>query len=296
MNEKMQGNINENANTMNTKLGPKGYTLLKKELSLEKQQWIRKQLTVKPFTAGAPVQTANTFEAWRENDAKMYVPRYFGEKHFGIAKQTAIPIGDAIHLEFHGALRDYQKPVVEEYMEYIRDPSKSERFDTGDVVGRGGLLDLYPAWGKTSSALNLVSRLGVKTLVVVGKEFLMNQWIERIGQFLPQARIGKIQGPTIDIEDKDIVLVMIQSLVSKTKSYPPELFASFGFTIFDEVHHVSSEVFSKSLFSLVTRYMLVYLEPWTEKTELRMYLKCFWERSCIGQSERKMIWRLKCAK
>lgn len=259
MDEKLQSNVNANTNTMNTKLGPKGYTLLKKELSLEKQQWIRKQLTVKPFTAGAPVQTANTFEVWRENDAKIYVPRYFGEKHFGIAKQTVIPVGDAIHLEFHGALRDYQKPVVEEYMEYIRDPSKSGRFGSGSseiVVGRGGLLDLYPAWGKTSSALNLVSRLGVKTLVVVGKEFLMNQWIERIGQFLPQARIGKIQGPTIDIEDKDIVLVMIQSLVSKNKSYPPELFASFGFTIFDEVHHVSSEVFSKSLFSLVTRYML----------------------------------------
>ena len=237
--------------TLNTKLGPKGYTILKSELSLEKQQWIRKQLTVKPCTPGAPVQSASTFSAWRENTTKMYVPRYFGEKHFGIAAASSLPAGEPISLEFCGKLRDYQQPVVDQFLAYARDVDKG-----GKTAGRGGLLDLYPAWGKTSSGLNIVSQLGVKTLVIVGKEFLMNQWIERIDQFLPGARIGKIQGPVIDIEDKDIVLVMLQSLVSKTKNYPPELFQSFGLTILDEVHHVSSESFSRSLFSIVTRYML----------------------------------------
>jgi len=82
----------------------------------------------------------------------------------------------------------------------------------------------------------------------------MNQWIERIGQFLPGARIGKIQGQIIDIDNKDIVLCMLQSL--SMKEYPPELFDSFGLTIIDEVHHISSEVFSNTLFKLVTKYML----------------------------------------
>ena len=240
-----------NMNILNTKLTPKGYMVLKSELPLEKQQWIRKQLTVKPCTPGAPVQSASTFSAWRENTTKMYLPRYFGEKHFGIAASSSLPPGDSISLEFCGKLRDYQQPVVDQFLAYVRDLERG-----GATKGRGGLLDLYPAWGKTSSGLNIVSQLGVKTLVIVGKEFLMNQWIERIEQFLPGARIGKIQGPTIDIEDKDIVLVMLQSLVSKTKDYPPELFQSFGLTILDEVHHVSSESFSRSLFSIVTRYML----------------------------------------
>jgi superfamily II DNA or RNA helicase len=57
-----------------------------------------------------------------------------------------------------------------------------------------------------------------------------------------------------DIEDKDIVLGMIQSL--SMKEYPPSVFESFGFTIIDEVHHISSEVFSNTLFKLVTKYML----------------------------------------
>ena len=36
----------------------------------------------------------------------------------------------------------------------------------------------------------------------------MTQWRDRITQFLPNARIGKIQQNTIDIENKDIVLAM----------------------------------------------------------------------------------------
>jgi superfamily II DNA or RNA helicase len=47
---------------------------------------------------------------------------------------------------------------------------------------------------------------------------------------------------------------MLQSL--SMKDYPSSLFDSFGFTIIDEVHHISSEVFSCALFKLVTKYML----------------------------------------
>jgi superfamily II DNA or RNA helicase len=47
---------------------------------------------------------------------------------------------------------------------------------------------------------------------------------------------------------------MLQSL--SMKDYPPSVFESFGLTIIDEVHHISSEVFSNSLFKLVTKFML----------------------------------------
>jgi len=115
-------------------------------------------------------------------------------------------------------------------------------------------LELFCAWGKTSASLNIISQLKKKTLVIVHKEFLMNQWIERIQQFLPKARIGKIQGQIIDIDNKDIVIGMLQSL--SMKEYPSSVFESFGFTIIDEVHHISSEVFSNSLFKIITKYML----------------------------------------
>jgi superfamily II DNA or RNA helicase len=93
-----------------------------------------------------------------------------------------------------------------------------------------------------------------KTLVIVHKEFLLNQWVERIQQFLPTARIGRIQGQIIDIENKDIVIGMLQSL--SMKEYPASVFESFGFTIIDEVHHISSQTFSNALFKIITKYML----------------------------------------
>ena len=106
----------------------------------------------------------------------------------------------------------------------------------------------------TVMGINIISKLQKKTLIIGHKEFLLNQWIERIEQFLPGARIGKIQGQIIDIESKDIVIGMLQSL--SMKEYPASLFESFGLTIIDEVHHISSEVFSCALFKIVTKYML----------------------------------------
>ncbi len=83
---------------------------------------------------------------------------------------------------------------------------------------------------------------------------MLNQWIERIQQFLPEARVGKIQGQIIDIEDKDIVIGMLQSL--SMKEYPKELFNCFGLTIYDEVHHLSAEVFSQCMLKITTNYTL----------------------------------------
>jgi superfamily II DNA or RNA helicase len=47
---------------------------------------------------------------------------------------------------------------------------------------------------------------------------------------------------------------MLQSL--SMKEYPSSVFDSFGFTIIDEVHHISSQTFSNALFKIVTKYML----------------------------------------
>ena len=230
---------------LNTYLGQKGYTLSKNELTAEKQKQIKNDLTIKPFVMGSPMNYADikTFPAYRESTNKLYVPHYYGVEKFGTPKQYKIAEGNNINLEFNGVLRDYQEPVVNKFINHCN-----------DVGFGGGLLELYCAWGKTSGSLYILSKLKKKTLVIVHKEFLMNQWIERIQQFLPNARVGKIQGPTIDVADKDIVLCMLQSLISK--DYDSSLFDQFGFTIIDEVHHISSQTFSNSLFKVVTKYML----------------------------------------
>jgi superfamily II DNA or RNA helicase len=230
-------------NRINTYLGQKGYTITKNEISIEQQKQIRTDLTIKPFSLRDLKSEQTSFPAYRESNNKFYVPHYYGIENYGIPKQYKISEGENINLEFNGKLRDYQEPVVTKFIQHCRN----------NLYG-GGLLELPCAWGKTSGSLYILSKLCKKTLVIVHKEFLMNQWIERIQQFLPNARIGKIQGPIIDIKDKDIVLCMLQSLVSK--EYDISIFEQFGFTIIDEVHHISSQSFSNSLFKVVTKYML----------------------------------------
>jgi len=226
---------------LNTYLGQKGYTILKSQLPIKSQLFIKEQLMVKPFVPGSPIPVDKTFPAYRESDKKIYVPRYFGQEIFGPPKEIKITEGDNINLIFNGSLRDYQVPIVNSYLRHVE-------------KGGGGLLELYCGAGKTDLTIYIIGQLQKKTLIIVHKEFLMNQWIERINKYYPNARIGKIQGQVIDINDKDIVLCMLQSL--SMKDYPSTLFDSFGFTIIDEVHHISSEVFSCALFKLVTKYML----------------------------------------
>jgi len=228
---------------MNTYLGQKGYTINKSELAIEKQVKIRNDLTIKPFVMGSPLNDTKTFPAYRESPNKFYVPHYYGIEHFGTPKQYKISEGIDINLSFNGELRENQEIVVNTYLNHVK-----------KVGFGGGLLELPCAYGKTVLSLNIISKLKKKTFIIVHKEFLMNQWIERIEQFLPAARVGKIQGPIIDVDDKDIVIGMLQSL--SMKEYPASIFESFGLTIIDEVHHISSEVFSNSLFKLVTKFML----------------------------------------
>jgi superfamily II DNA or RNA helicase len=227
-----------------TYMGQKGYTISKNELTEEQLIFLKSKLIAKPMVMGSIViGPPKTFPIFRESTKKIYVPRYFGEKHFGPASSVSLPDGYPIDVPFVGMLRPPQIPVVEAFLKHC-----------GQSKHAGGLIELPCAGGKTICAVNIISNLKIKTLIIVNKEFLLNQWIERIKEFLPTARIGRIQGPVIDIEDKDIVIGMLQSL--SMKDYPSSTFETFGLTIFDEVHHISSEVFSNSLFKIVTRYML----------------------------------------
>lgn len=240
-----------NTPTLNTYLGPKGYTIPKNELSESQLNNLRKTLTVKPVTGGAMYGAADAVEypIYRESSNKIYLPRFYGKSMFGEVKRMAIHPGDDISIEFAGGLRPIQVPVVEAYLNAVAGNREQE-----SDMGGGGLLELPCAFGKTVLSLNIIARLKKKTLVIVNKEFLLNQWVERITQFLPGAKVGRIQGPEIDIDGKDIVIGMLQSI--SQKDYEPDVFASFGLTIIDEVHHISSEVFSRALFKIVSKYML----------------------------------------
>lgn len=249
------------AESVGTYLGNKGYTIYKESLNKEDLKFIKEKLTVSPYIPKAPVQP-ESFQIFTENSNKIYIPRHFGIDNFGEPDKYKLSNGEQINVEFNGKIRDNQKQIVDAYMNVI----DLER-------GGGGLLDVPCGWGKTAMALYIISLLKVKTLVIVHKGFLLNQWIERITEFLPMAKVGRIQGQIIDIEKKDIVIGMLQSL--SMKNYSDNIFDGFGFTVVDECHHISSEVFSKSLTRIVTKYTLGLSATMNRKDGLTHVFKMF---------------------
>jgi len=154
-----------------------------------------------------------------------------------------------------------------------------EKLDVDDYYGfeidgnRRFVLGDFTVTHNTVMALKIISNIKKKTLIIVHKEFLMNQWIERIAEFLPGAMVGKIQGQVFDIEGKDIVIGMVQTLYDK--EFDGDAFSKFGLTIIDEVHRIGSEQFSRTLFKTITPYMLGISATVERKDKLTKVLYMF---------------------
>ncbi len=242
-------------------LSNNGYKIKKKELNPELIKEIRNDLTVNPFTYGDfGDKNEKKFSLYMESPNSLYLPRFYGQDKFGKALVDDLNGGDEININFNGSLRKEQEPIVDLYMKQAKENG-------------GGLISLKCGGGKTVLSLYIIYLLKVKTIVVVHKDFLMTQWRDRILHFLPNARIGKIQQNTIDIENKDIVLAMVQSL--SMKEYDPDVFSSFGFAVFDECHHLGAEVFSRSMPNVASKYMLGLSATPNRKDGLRKVFEWF---------------------
>lgn len=224
---------------MNSYLGKKGYTVYLDNFSKEQIKIIKNDLTFKPFKVPGYGEEALPFSIYGFSKNKMFLPKFYGIKKFGQPQENKIEEPEKIKIKFKGTLREEQKNVI--------DICTREAKNTG-----GGILSLDTAFGKTVLSIYLLCKLGVKALVVVNKEFLMHQWVERIQQFAPDARIGTLRQKKIDIEDKDIVIGMLQSIAMC--DYDLKIYSSFGVVIYDEVHCVPSKVFSKALRKIQTKY------------------------------------------
>jgi superfamily II DNA or RNA helicase len=103
--------------------------------------------------------------------------------------------------------------------------------------------------GKTVIALKHAAAHGVPALVVVNNTTFIDQWADRIKEFLEvQGGVGIVQGPpsTWDWEGRGIVLAMLHSLALRYAELPEGFSKYFGNIYFDEVHHLSAEVFSRA--------------------------------------------------
>ena len=199
---------------------------------------LKKTLTVRPFSMVKP-QFQPKYKVWHEDAKSLYLPKHFGIERYGQVPEREVAKTPDVHWQFAGSIRPAQLPVVNSFL--LPEP-------------HDGILSLHTGGGKTVCALYIASRLKVPTLVVVHNTFLRDQWVDRIRGFLPKARIGRVQADVVDVQDKDVVIVMLQTL--SMKELNDNLFAPIGLVIVDECHHIASEVFVQALPKVTSRYML----------------------------------------
>jgi superfamily II DNA or RNA helicase len=275
-----------------------GLLLNKKNLTAIQLRTIKKELMVKPKLNLNYTDDVEPYPMYIENIEKgtICVPRFYGIQKFG---QPLIDHMDTCitksNMKFMKNLREVQIPIAESCLNDLKTKG-------------GGIISLHCGAGKTVLALYLACMLGVKTLVVVHKTFLQNQWLERIKEFT-DASIGTIRQKKVDVENKDIVVGMLQSI--SMIDYDSTIFDKFGCVIFDEAHHCASRVFSKALQKLGSKYViglsatptradgLTKILHWymgeiiyklVKKGDNRVYIKCFNYETVNKLFEEKKGW------
>lgn len=233
-----------------------GYRIPKKDIP--NLNHVKGILNVKPYVPSVFVQPqfVTRYPVFTESAEYLYVPKHYGIAEFGPITESKrdVPKTDPSFWEFAGTIRENQKEVVNAYL--CPEP-------------RDGILSLQTGGGKTVCALYIASQIQMPTIVLVHNTFLRDQWVDRIKNFLPKARIGTIQGEVVDVENKDVVVSMLQSV--SMKEYDKKTFQSFGLVIVDECHHIASEAFSQSISKLTSKYMLG-LSATPERKDKLMYV------------------------
>jgi superfamily II DNA or RNA helicase len=220
-----------------------GYAILKSSLTKEKEDKIKKELTVKPQTMqrfATPVD--NDFPVFLESATRLYLPRVWAKDNLGPAESSVMSDGLPLPetLKFTGKPYDYQENIISKFMK----------------ADANGLICVPCGKGKTFMALAIAFRLGARFMVVVDKEFLLDQWAGEMRSLIPGIRIGRFQAEKMEVEPEkyDCTICMIQTIVKR--QIPESVLRTYKFTIFDECHHLGAGHFSKVLGKLQTKHML----------------------------------------
>ena len=133
--------------------------------------------------------------------------------------------GTPLTVQFHGTLRPDQEKAARELLKH-----------------ETGVFAATTAFGKTVVAAWLVAQRGVNTLVLVHRQQLLEQWLDRLSAFLelPSEALGRLGGGRRKLTGI-VDVALIQSLVRK--GMVEDQVGNYGHLIVDECHHLSARSF-----------------------------------------------------
>ena len=117
-------------------------------------------------------------------------------------------------------------------------------------AGESFVLQCPTGFGKTWCSAEIIAKVGKKTLIVVTKEDILDQWVAAFEAILGLklgVGIGVIKGDKCDVAGRSVVIAMVQS-IAKDGRYPEGTFRDFGLMVCDEVHRMGADFFSQACF------------------------------------------------
>lgn len=234
-------------NNLNPTLTSRGLRVRLKSLSRHQRKKIETDLIVQPEQY---IGEALPYHIFEYDSEYVWIPRYYGIKEFGNDnKQRCVNrLLPGERREFEFTFPNFQlKPIQTESLKYL----------TKSLIRYGtGILKLECGVGKTVTGLYLISRLKTKTLVVVHRLNLLNQWRDEIQRFT-NAKVGLLHRDKINVDDVDIVLTTVHCVINHTHNPKyAEIYKRFGLMMIDEAHHFSSREFHRTLKVVGTKYVV----------------------------------------
>lgn len=141
---------------------------------------------------------------------------------------------------FSGKLRQEQVKIQNEALEFLN--------RQGTI-----LLAMHPGAGKTITSLSISSKIGLKTLVLVNRIILMDQWVKSIQNFFTDDVKVQVLQTKDELDDTADFYIMNAINVEKRNI---DDFVNIGTLIVDECHLMITTVFIRALGYVYPRYLI----------------------------------------
>jgi len=169
---------------------------------------------------------------------EIILPFAFASQELGMSRRPR-DLLPSCFIDFKGDLRPEQLEVKKEAISILN--------KKGSVI-----LSMYCGFGKTITGIHLASCIRMKTLIIVNKIVLMNQWEASIKLFCPDSKVQQLT-PKSSF-DRECDFYIINAINSEKMK--DGFFDDIGLVIVDESHLIMAETISKCLKSVFPRYLI----------------------------------------